>query len=286
MSDIVTVGGKTGHAQSAVSCIIDESGSPIPVVSETARIPILSEETDLALGLVSTRRIVNKFGRNVDVDTATSPEDIWDGGGLYTGFPESGAAETLSVFSSSASDSSAGTGARTLRIQGLDSSYNEIAETVTLNGTTPVSTISTFWRVHTSHVLTSGSAVFNVGEITIRHSTTTANKFLVITANRNQSASSGYTIPAGYTGVIKRHYASIRAGIVAVSADGDLWVRQLGTAPRLRRPWTANNTNPYYSAIYGGLVLPEKTDFIVRCSTVSQSNLDIITAYDIELILN
>ena len=37
----------------------------------------------------STRR---KFGRNADVDAGSTPEDVWNGGGVYTGFPTSGSA--------------------------------------------------------------------------------------------------------------------------------------------------------------------------------------------------
>ena len=61
---------------------------------------------------------ISKFGRNPGVKSADY-ESIWDGSNLY---PWPTAAETLSVVSDDADDTSAGTGARTVEIEGLDSS--------------------------------------------------------------------------------------------------------------------------------------------------------------------
>ena len=36
---------------------------------------------------MSLAQTINKFGRNENIGTATDPEDIWHGGGLYMGFP-------------------------------------------------------------------------------------------------------------------------------------------------------------------------------------------------------
>jgi hypothetical protein len=60
--------------------------------------PMLS----IARGLFPNMSHVNKFGRNPDIDIATDPEDIWDGGGLWV--PPT-AARTHDIVSSSANDS-------------------------------------------------------------------------------------------------------------------------------------------------------------------------------------
>ena len=68
------------------------------------------------------------FGYNPDVDTTI--ESVWPDGGVV---PHPTVASVLKISSSSANDTSAGTGARTVYIEGLDSNYNVISETVTLD---------------------------------------------------------------------------------------------------------------------------------------------------------
>lgn len=241
-------------------------------------------EQQASMGLLAERKLVNIYGRNFDVDSGTLPEDLWNGGGIYTGFPVTGSAETLSVLSSSASDASAGTGARTLKIHGLNSAYEEINETITLDGTTPVLTSETFWRVFYAEVLTAGSGGFNVGTITANHSTTTANVFFVMPVGRNRSNIAVYTIPSGYTGLLKSLGMWIRGGVTAVSADGELMVRPYGQAAQMRHPWTCNNNTPFGVRPAGGLVLTEKTDITIRVSACSANNMDIVGAFDIYMI--
>ena len=152
---------------------------------------------ETAAGRVDGYSSERKFGRNVNIGTATTPEDVWNGGGVYTGFPTTGAAETVEVFSASGNDTSAGTGARTVQLFGLDADYNEQTETITMNGTTPVTSSLTYWRLARARVLTVGSGQTNAGEITIRHTTTTANVFAVMPAAKGQTAILAFTVPAG-----------------------------------------------------------------------------------------
>lgn len=55
----------------------------------------------VSMGLVNGISKVNKFGRNIDIDTGTTPEDIWDGGSTWT--PPT-AARIHDIASSSAND--------------------------------------------------------------------------------------------------------------------------------------------------------------------------------------
>ena len=143
---------------------------------------------------------VSKFGRNPSVKSADY-ETIWDGSNFY---PWPTAAETLSVVSDDANDTSAGTGARTVEIEGLDSSWDVLTETVTMNGTTPVVTTGLFLRVYRARVVTAGSSGTNEGTITFTN-TTSSNviaQISVDTSGFGQTLMACYTIPAGKTGYL------------------------------------------------------------------------------------
>ena len=140
---------------------------------------------------------VSKFGRNPSVKSADY-ETLWDGSNLYP-FPT--AAETLNVTSSDANDTSAGTGARTVEIEGLDSSWDVQTETVSMNGTSNVTTTNSFLRVYRVRVVTAGSTGVNEGTITCTN-TTSSNVIGQISLGSSgfgQSLMAVYTVPAGKT---------------------------------------------------------------------------------------
>lgn len=76
-------------------------------------------------------------------------------------------ADRVEVASASANDTAAGTGARTIKVYGLDKDYNPLIETITLNGQTPVVGTLNFIRVFAAYVATAGSGGVNAGDIAI-----------------------------------------------------------------------------------------------------------------------
>lgn len=251
----------------------------------------IDSEIDIASGKYTGYSIVNKAGYNPDIDIATVPEDIWEAGGVYTGFPQN-AGETITVVSSSANDTAAGTGARTMRITGLDANYDVQTEDFILNGTTPVTGVKIFSRVHTANVLTSGSSntAFNAGTISVYHTTTTANVFLSMRVGSNQTNCSAYTIPAGYTGYVKQIFCKVGAASTATTSaiDYSIWTQSAlkTNSPRLRRPSTTYWSDGVPDNIYGGLVFTEKTDIILRVTACVVNNTPVNGGYDILLVKN
>lgn len=229
-------------------------------------------QLDVALGSYPNIRIGIQSGRNTDIDTGTTPETIWNGGGSYTGFNAT-AAETLTVVSNNANDTAAGTGARTVRLYGLDADYNEITEDVTLNGLTPVTTTQSFLRMDTSEVLTAGSLGYNVGELTARQSSTTANIMMVMPARVNRTAILVTTVPAGKTRVFTSSQVRIaRSSGAAGSANARILYRLEGGLflPAINEEITT--AIPFISPPNGYFVVPEKTDVKVEIDSVSDNN--------------
>jgi len=148
-------------------------------------------------GKVPGYSMINKFGYNPSIGSG-SFETIWETGGDY---PYQSTAVTVDVVSDDTNDDVAGTGARTLRIQGLDGSYNLAEETVDMDGTTTVTTTQTFLRVFRMSVETAGSSGNNEGTITVTY-TGGSDVAATISEGNGQTLMTLYTIPAGYTGYL------------------------------------------------------------------------------------
>ena len=150
-------------------------------------------------GQIQGHSTVIVFGYNPDVDT--SEETVWPDGGTI---PHPTSASVLKISSSSTDDTSAGTGARTVYIEGLDGDYAVVSETVTLNGQTAVNTTNSYLYVNSFYVVTVGSGGANAGNINAGTGTVTSGVpavlYDIIATGYNNRTTGHYCVPAGYTG--------------------------------------------------------------------------------------
>lgn len=233
----------------------------------------------VAQGLVGGYSLLDKFGRNADVSSGV-PADVWPGGGLYTGFP-TGAPETISVFSSSTSDTFGGAGAGQIVLVGLGSNWEEQTEVVSLNGTTPVVTTKTWRRMSRARVLRSANGAntsFNLGSITARYTTTTSVVFMVMTIGMNQTSTACYTVPAGKAFFLDKLILELDRATTATIL-GALYAKTDGSAPWISRVLSASNARGYYNDFKFSLRYPEKTDIALRVVTASGNNLDVLGSF-------
>ena len=167
------------------------------IVAGTAgqKVVAVKELDEIGRGNISGKKSVRILGKST-ANVNNTLADIWDIGGVYA-FPA--AAIQMQVVSASANDAAAGTGVRTVKIYYLDNSYAEQTETVTLNGTTPVNTVTTnILRVNQLHAVTVGSGGVAAGNISLQ-SVGGATNYSRINAGVNYARQCIYTVPAGKT---------------------------------------------------------------------------------------
>ena len=240
----------------------------------------LSFLANVSLGNYQKAHIGKRIlGLNFDIDTAAE-ETVWTQGGSYV---FNTIAETLNITSSSASDTSAGTGARTVFIEGLDTDYNMIEETVTLNGTSNVLTVNSYLRVNNMYVATSGSSQTNEGDITAT-SSGEAKLLSLVTADCGTGLVGVYTVPNGYDGYMTSEFLSCtnvsdsQSNLVTYFFDEN---GNLGLGQRLS---ATSNGNNYVKNDFGLWVkVPSKTD-IVLASNVTANDTEVGAGFEIVLI--
>jgi hypothetical protein len=151
---------------------------------------------EVAKGNIAGHTVIGRFGANESVGTTF--ETITGQGGLYT---FAAAAQQVNVVSTSVNDTSAGTGARTVVISGLNSSHVETSETITMNGTTNVLSTNSYLRQDLSICVTVGTVGVNDGVITVTQQTS-GTIMSQINVGDGRSLMAVFTIPAGKTGFI------------------------------------------------------------------------------------
>jgi len=206
----------------------------------------------VALGRVTGWRALRKFGRNDDVD---GTEEMWEYGTSRV-LPVTAA--TLSVVSSSSQDTNTtGTGAWTITVEGLDADYEELTETITMNGTSPVSSTGVFFRVNRAYVLTGGTGDTNVGNIDI---SINAAEQAFIEADEGQTHQTHYTVPAGHTVLVTG--LTVVTGTLGGSSSlvVESQIKLLGGMWRAISAVDLTDGQTYQSRNTIGTVIPEKTE--------------------------
>jgi hypothetical protein len=208
----------------AAALIAAAAITPLNVGISPTSLPLLTDSIppDLAASFFGTlngktARVVTVLGkRTLGYNTITTLQDIANY--LDATQDSINAVSTGTEYfirSTNAADTSAGTGARTVRIVYLDSSGVQQITTATLNGTTGVSLGTGFSYFQWAEVASLGTSMVAAGDITISSvsgAPTIAQIVEKITAGGTRSFSGRYMVPTGFTAYLKNWHVDTVGG--------------------------------------------------------------------------
>ena len=241
----------------------------------------LSTKYSRLLSTAVYRTSIQKFGYNADSDTG---DDVWSGSAAYTGFLT--AAVTIEAISSATADTAAGTGARTIRVEGLDANWNFQTADITMAGQSASSaTTESFIRVFRAFVTSAGTGATNAGTVTIRVSSAGASLAVISITEPGQTTQAIFTVPAKHVGVLKdvllTGSSSQPISFILLARRGadvtNAPVRTIAVYSGIDDAGQERGFEP------GSIVLPEKSDIWVRVLDGANSALS-SAEFDLELI--
>jgi len=219
----------------------------------------------------SSRSVISKFGLNTNVAAAT--EELISGIGTlpYAGFLTASLPMRVKA-GGDAQDSSAGTGARSIIIEGLDDNWEFVTGLLITSGASASAATSTsFRRVFRAYVSGSGGyGNSNAAAITIQTSDGTADVLQIPTVDSHgggQTVHGAYTVPEGKIAFCRRASVSVEGN---KAADVYFWQRQKAdvvttpfTSPRIWSTFTGiqGNVEREFKSYVGPF--PSKTDIYV-----------------------
>ena len=239
-------------------------------------------ELSVTMGLVDGYSTVDKFGENPEIDTGTTPEDIWEGGGLYT-YDADETAPIVSLASSSTSDT------MDIIIQGLDIEGVLVNQTITLTGTTRVALTTPLWRVFrmyndgdtniagTVFCYTGTGTVPSVGDAEVR---------AIIDDGNNQTLMSLYTIPKGYVGFLYRGEMGMSRSQTTGAVRAAYYSRRYGKVFRVKKRVDITNQGSSIYQDYRSFpdIIPALTDIKLTVEEVTANGAGVFGTFDIMLV--
>jgi hypothetical protein len=190
--------------------------------------------------------------------------------------------------------SSDDTGAGVVHFEGLSATgaiWSVNTATVILNGQTDVAIAKGFNRMYRAFIIHAGGSEINEGNITIEVDATT-NAGVYIAAMDGQTQQGIFTIPSGMTGYFMKGYVGIGSGAGASASSAVFtWRARINNGAtgvfsikgQIELITTGSQFWIYEYAV--PVALPEKTDILIRCDSVTKT-LGVIGAYDMILIVN
>jgi len=248
----------------------------------TLQIPF---ETAVNMGMVEGFSVIDKFGFNSAITTTTDPEDVWEGGGVYT-YDAFGTAPIVSLASSSGADT------QDISILGLDITGALVSQTITLAGTARQALTTPLWRVfrmqNESSVSISGTVFCYTGTGTVP-SVGDSEVRAVIDNGNNQTQMALYTVPLGYVGFL--YYGEIAMEQAGTAFSGNEYANCAYKSRRKEEVFKVKKTVPLNSqgsSVYQEDrrfpdIIPELTDIKLTVNEVS-ATMGISGAFDILLV--
>lgn len=225
---------------------------------------------------------LTKFGRNTSV--GTTPQDLWRVGGTWVA---PATPEVVRVTSTSVNDTAAGTGARTVLINGLDKNYELTSETLTMNGATFAQSTKKYHMVHRVIVQTAGSLGANEGTISVTSTATGSPAMARMVPLEGQSQFGLFQIPAGKTGYMLSYHASF-SGLTALSAvDVQIVAKPFGGvfSTKSNLSLCLNGSSVGHRTYEAPLVFTEKT--IVKMTAIANTaSNDVSGSFDLMIVDN
>lgn len=238
---------------------------------------------DISLGNLNNIGTEHKFGINETIGQTT--EYIWPLGGLYSFLT---IADYVRIKAGgNINDSSTGSGARSIKVIGLDENFTELEETIETNGVdVSSSTLNKFIRVNRAYVVDVGTyGGNNTGDITIETNGGVIISF--IKEVKGQTQMGIYTVPVNKTAYITR------ISTIVTKLDVDIHMFQRESADNITEPFiskrlitefhgeTGSNTTDYNSYIK----INEKSDLFFEAMSLTGTS-GVAVTWDMYLVDN